>query len=118
MTTVLTVNAAAQEQAAMHRTELLLARCRNCALPRPAAGIQIHWHEQRQAHFLAWLEAGGFAQSHAEQHDHEPHKPEPHKPAAHALRDNGPAADVHADADPATLRPIENSGIAPLFSVP
>lgn len=108
MTTVLTVNPAAQEQAAMHRTELLLARCRHSTLP--VAGIRNRWHEQRQAHFLAWLDAGGFAQC----------QPEPHRQegAAHALRDGGPAADLHADADTAMLRPIENSGIAPLFSVP
>ncbi|MEV4779703.1 hypothetical protein [Burkholderia sp. LMU1-1-1.1] len=113
MTTVRNVNPAAQEQAAMHRTELLLARCRNCTLPRAlAAGPLSRWHEQRQAHFLAWLEAGGFAQS-----DPERHQPERER-AAHALRDGGPAADPHADADPAMLRPIENSGIAPLFSVP
>lgn len=111
MTTVLTVNAAAQEQAAMHRTELLLARCRNCPPPRaPMAGLQTRWHEQRQAHFLAWLDAGGFALCHPEHQDQER--------AHHALRDTGPAAAAHPEADPAMLRPIENSGIAPLFSVP
>jgi len=110
MTTVLIVNPAALEQAATHRTELLLASCRNCTLPRPpVAGIQPRWHEQRQAHFLAWLEAGGFAQSHPERQEQER--------TGHALRDGGPA-DGHPDADPAVLRPIENSGIAPLFSVP
>ncbi|WP_330921363.1 hypothetical protein [Duganella sp.] len=95
MTTVLTVNAAAQEQAAMHRTELLLARCRNCPPPRiPMAGPQSRWHEQRQAHFLAWLDAGGFA-----------------------FTEDRPDQE-HAASDPAAPRPIENSGIAPLFSVP
>ena len=111
MTTVLNVNAAAQEQAAMHRTELLLARCRGCAPARAlVAGVQTRWHEQRQAHFLAWLEAGGFAQSWPERHEQER--------AGYALRDAGPSTDPHAEADPAMLRPIENSGIAPLFSVP
>ena len=96
MTTVLTVNAAAQEQAAMHRTELLLARCRTCPPPRaPMAEPQSRWHEQRQAHFLAWLDAGGFALFPQDRPDQE-----------------------RADPDPAAPRPIENSGIAPLFSAP
>ena len=115
MTTVLNVNTAAQEQAATHRTELLLARCRHCTVPRaPAATALTRWHEQRQSDFLAWLEAGGFAQSGPERHRQEQER----ERAGHALRDGGPAADPHADADPAMLRPIENSGIAPLFSVP
>jgi len=105
MTTVRNANPAAQEQAAMHRTELLLARCRNCAPARAlVTSVQTRWHEQRQAHFLAWLEAGGFAQSNPERHEQE--------------RVGGPSADAPADIDPAMLRPIENSGIAPLFSVP
>ena len=113
MTTVLNVNPAAQEHAAMHRAELLLARCRHCPPLRAAvAGVQTRWHEQRQDHFLAWLEAGGFAQSPPERQDQRQDQ------TTHALRDSGPAADPHADADPAMLRPIENSGIAPLFSVP
>ena len=113
MTTVLNVNPAARQQAAIHRTELLLARCRGCT-PAPAlvAGVQTRWHEQRQTHFLAWLDAGGFAQSPPERHEREQEQ------APHALRDGEPAPDSHADADPAMLRPIENSGIAPLFSVP
>lgn len=110
MTTVPNVNPAAQQHAATHRTELLLARCRNCTPPLVVvAGVQTRWHEQRQTHFLAWLDAGGFAQSHPERHEQEP--------AGHAPGDGGPAAD-QADADPTMLRPIENSGIAPLFSVP
>ncbi|MBV6321305.1 hypothetical protein [Duganella violaceipulchra] len=66
MSTLPTVTTAAQEQAAMHRTELLLARCRSC-LPADAApaGALEQWHAARQAHFLAWLDAGGFAQSDA-----------------------------------------------------
>ena len=40
-----------------------LARCRNCPPPRaPMAGLQTRWHEQRQAHFLAWLDAVGCKQ--------------------------------------------------------
>jgi len=80
MTTLLTVTTAAQEQAAMHRTELLLARCRShiSADEAPCCPRE-QWHADRQAHFLAWLDAGGFAQNEAT---------------------------------------IENSGIAPLFSVP
>ncbi|SEO15579.1 hypothetical protein SAMN05428959_10557 [Duganella sp. CF517] len=113
MTTVLKVNPAAQEQAAMHRTKLLLARCRGCTPPL-VTDVQTRWHQQRQAHFLAWLEAGGFAQSDPERH----HEDRQREAVGHALRDGGPAPDLHADTDPAMLRPIENSGIAPLFSVP
>ena len=109
------LNPAAQEQAAMHRTKLLLARCRHCTPPLVVvAGVQRRWHAQRQADFLAWLEAGGFAQAWPEGRQQD----QPQEQAGHALRDGGPAADPHTDADPATLRPIENSGIAPLFSVP
>jgi hypothetical protein len=101
MTTVPSVNPAAQQQAAMHRTELLLARCRDCAPPRvPMAAIQAHWHAQQQTRFLAWLDAGGFAQ-----------------PQCRPERD-ATAAPPQLEADPAARRPIENSGIAPLFSVP
>jgi len=83
MTTVIN-NPAAQEQAAMHRTELLLARCRNCIPSRtPWDCSQTRWHAQHQANFLAWLDAGGFAQAAPEQHD--PQQAEP------ALRDGGPA---------------------------
>jgi hypothetical protein len=80
MSTLLTVTTAAQEQAAMHRTELLLERCRS-HIPAAEAPCcaRDQWHADRQAHFLAWLDAGGFAQNAAS---------------------------------------IENSGIAPLFSVP
>ena len=66
MSTSLTVPTAAQEQAAMHRTELLLARCRSCTAPaEPPGCARDQWHADRQAHFLAWLDAGGFAQSEA-----------------------------------------------------
>lgn len=64
-------------QAAQHRSAVLLERCRH-DLP-PATTVQARWHARQQAAFLAWLDAGGFAQ-----HD---------------------AA-------------IENSGVAPLLSVP
>jgi hypothetical protein len=74
-----TTNPAAQAQAAMHRTQLLLARCRNDLPLAPAPSAQAHWQRDQQRQFLAWLDAGGFAQSEA---------------------------------------PIENSGIAPLFSAP
>lgn len=101
MTTVSTATTAAQEQAAMHRTELLLARCRNCPPPRaPMAAPQAHWHEQQQNRFLAWLDAGGFAQ------------PQPDREPATV-----PAPEAAPDAG-SLRRPIENSGIAPLFSVP
>jgi hypothetical protein len=72
---------AAPALAAAHRTALLLERCRN-GLPAAAAApasAQSLWHGYQQTLFLAWLDAGGFAQS---------------------------------DAG------IENSGMAPLFSVP
>ncbi|CAN7686921.1 hypothetical protein [Duganella sp. LjRoot269] len=84
MTTSLTVSPAAQEQAATHRTGLLLVRCRCGTAPDevPATALAI-WHATRQAHFLAWLDAGGFGQP-----------------------------------EPQTDAPIENSGIAPLFSAP
>ncbi|WP_174864390.1 hypothetical protein [Duganella dendranthematis] len=73
-------NPAAQAQAARHRAALLLERCRyEQPLPAPTATAQALWHRYQQTLFLAWLDAGGFAQS------------EP---------------------------PIENSGIAPLFSAP
>ena len=84
MTTTLILTPAAQEQAAQHRTGLLLARCRSGAAPdEPPSGALAIWHATQQAHFLAWLDAGGFGQ-----------------------------------AEPQTDTPIENSGIAPLFSAP
>ncbi|WP_229262182.1 hypothetical protein [Duganella guangzhouensis] len=54
------VNPVAQAQAAAHRTALLLERCRHT--PFPPASLQAQWHAAQQAAFLAWLEAGGFAQ--------------------------------------------------------
>ena len=84
MTPYLPVTPAAQEQAAMHRIALLLARCRCGATPGAAPATALAtWHATRHAHFLAWLDAGGFGQ-----------------------------------AEPQTDAPIENSGIAPLFSAP
>jgi hypothetical protein len=68
-------NPAAMAHAARHRTAVLLEHCRN-GMP-PPTGAQAQWHLAQQQAFLAWLEAGGFAQ-------------------------------------PAN----ENSGMAPLFSVP
>ena len=66
MSTLLSVTTAAQEQAATHRTDLLLARCRSCTPPgdTPASPLE-QWHTTQQAHFLAWLDAGGFAQTDA-----------------------------------------------------
>lgn len=69
------IHPAAQEHAASHRTALLLARCRHGQ--QPAHSSQAQWHAAQQRAFLAWLDAGGFAQP-----------------------------------------TNENSGIAPLFSVP
>jgi hypothetical protein len=60
-----TAHSAAQAQAATHRTELLLARCRNDLPLTPSAGAQARWHRDQQRRFLAWLDAGGFAQSEA-----------------------------------------------------
>lgn len=52
-------NPAAQAQAAHHRTALLLERCRN---GQPPQTVQTQWRKDQQARFLAWLDAGGFAQ--------------------------------------------------------
>jgi hypothetical protein len=58
---------AAQAQAAMHRAQLLLASCRSSDLPAaPPSGAQALWHSEQQRQFLAWLDAGGFAQTEAE----------------------------------------------------
>jgi hypothetical protein len=79
-----TANPVAQAQAAKHRTDLLLTRCRTTdAPPAPPTSLQARWYADQQRRFLIWLNHGGFAQSEAP-----------------------------GDA------PIENSGIAPLFSVP
>jgi len=53
------MNKLAQDHAAAHRTALLLDRCRH-GEAGPPAGAQAAWHGTQQAHFLAWLEAGGF----------------------------------------------------------
>ena len=58
-------NPAAQAQAAMHRTDLALARYRNNDTPAAPASTQARWHADQQRHFLAWLDGGGFAQSDA-----------------------------------------------------
>jgi len=68
-----------QHHAAAHLTELALARWRNNHLSRSPTAAQARWLRQAQANYLAWLQAGGFAQGEL---------------------------------------PIENSGIAPLFSAP
>jgi hypothetical protein len=109
MTTVLTVNLAAQEQAAMHRTQLLLARCRGCRPPcAPMVSEQASWHARQQSDFLAWLDAGGFAQAY----------PEHPERAEHAPRGDTPAAASCAPSATQAPRTIENSGMTPLFSVP
>ena len=66
MSTSPTVTTAAQEQAATLRTDLLLSRCRGGTPPDALPGGTLEqWHATRQEHFLAWLDAGGFAQSDA-----------------------------------------------------
>ena len=119
MTTALTVNLAAQEQAAMHRTQLLLARCRGCRPPcAPMALEQAQWHAQQQADFLAWLDAGGFMQAYPEQHD----ILAPKQCAGAGAAAPTPCALVAATAAsvpaPQTQCTIENSGMTPLFSAP
>lgn len=110
MPTVLTVNLAAQQQAAMHRTQLLLARCRGCRPPcAPMAYEQARWHALQQADFLAWLDAGGFKQACPEQPGH---RDAALHPAAGAATAPGAPA---AAPTPCT---IENSGMTPLFSAP
>lgn len=54
-------NPAAQAQAALHRTKLLLERCRQDP-PAVPLTTQALWHRYQQTLFLAWLDAGGFAQ--------------------------------------------------------
>ncbi|WP_229260308.1 hypothetical protein [Duganella alba] len=54
-------NPAAQAQAATHRTALLLQRCSHG--PATFASAQALWHGYQQTLFLAWLDAGGFAQA-------------------------------------------------------
>jgi hypothetical protein len=53
-------NPVAQAQAAAHRTALLLEHCRHT--PFPPISTQAQWHAAQQRAFLAWLDAGGFAQ--------------------------------------------------------
>ena len=65
MSTSPIANPAAQALAAIHRTGLLLARCRNNDMPAAPATTQARWHAEQQRHFLAWLDGGGFAQSDA-----------------------------------------------------
>jgi hypothetical protein len=118
MTTALTVNLAAQEQAAMHRTQLLLARCRGCRPPcAPMALEQAQWHAQQQADFLAWLDAGGFMQAYAEQHDRLAPVRRSEDGAA-APTPCAPVATALAAPAPSTQCTIENSGMTPLFSAP
>ena len=113
MTTVLTVNPAAQEQAAMHRTQLLLARVRNCRPPcAPMTVEQAHWHARQQAGFLAWLDAGGFMQAYPEHHER-PNQAQ--RPDVATIKER---AHVEVAAAAQTQCTIENSGMTPLFSAP
>lgn len=73
-----------QEHTATHLTHLALARWRHNQRARAPTAAQTQWLRDKQAGYLAWLQAGGFART-----------PEPDSPA-----------------------PKENSGVAPLFSVP
>lgn len=73
-----------QEQTATHLTRLALVRWRHNQRARAPTAAQALWLRESQAGYLAWLQAGGFAQP--------------------------------GDAEGAA--PKENSGIAPLFSVP
>ena len=64
LTVVITQPSPAQQSAASHRADLLLMECRYALPPLDATpGAQRAWHAQRQADFLAWLAAGGFAQT-------------------------------------------------------
>jgi len=65
MPTTPIANPAAQAQAAIHRTGLLIARCRNNDMPAEPATMQARWHTDQQRNFLAWLDGGGFAQGDA-----------------------------------------------------
>jgi hypothetical protein len=88
----LSANPVAYAQAAMHRAELLLTRCRSSNSPLlPSTTPQAHWHDARQQQFLTWLEAGGFSQI-----------------------DQTMENPIESTIDST----IENSGIAPLFSAP
>ncbi len=55
------INTTAASHAAAHRAALLLDRCRYQLLFAPTR--QARWHQQQQTQFLAWLDAGGFAQN-------------------------------------------------------
>jgi len=52
-----------QEQAAAHLTRLALARWGNNHLQRSPTAAQAIWLRQLQEGYLAWLQAGGFAQA-------------------------------------------------------
>lgn len=59
----------ARSHATMHRTQLLLSLCRHCTVIRlsgTAMQAQATWHAEQQKAFLAWLDAGGFAQEDVE----------------------------------------------------
>ena len=52
-----------QQLAAIHMTDLALARWRNDHLSRSPTVAQARWLRQAQDGYLAWLAAGGFAQA-------------------------------------------------------
>ncbi|WP_229258960.1 hypothetical protein [Duganella flavida] len=52
------MNDLALAHAAAHRAALLLERYRHG--DAEGASVQTAWHDAQQAHFLGWLEAGGF----------------------------------------------------------
>ncbi len=58
----------ARQRAAQHRAALALARWRSGVWPQngaaPDAALQARqrWHRQMQDAYVAWLQAGGFAQ--------------------------------------------------------
>lgn len=55
-------NPVAQAQAALHRTALLLQRCGSSSGQAPLTA-QARWRNRQHTLFLAWLDAGGFAQT-------------------------------------------------------
>ena len=60
----------AEEQAAMHKVRLGVARWSSAPAPQdedapPSPASQTHWHAEAQCHFMCWLELGGFAHADA-----------------------------------------------------
>lgn len=64
----------AEEQAAMHKVRLGVARWSSAPAPQdedapPSPASQTHWHAEAQCHFMCWLELGGFAHADADADD-------------------------------------------------